>query len=356
MYLHNKILFIGDPHFKITNGIMSDVFASECVKAFEKIPEALCVIGGDVLDTHERLHQTPYNRALKFIEDLSAIGKVVVLVGNHDYENNQQFLTDKHWMNPLKKWNNVFIVDKPLHYDNFIFCPYVPPGRFLEALDTLEDVDWRNARCIFAHQEFRGCVMGVTVSENGDKWHAHYPTVISGHIHKPHSPQANIIYPGSVIQHNFGEENSENNGLLLVDFGVNNDEFLTTKIPVDIPRIRTVHIECENFEKTIKNLTLKPLERIRIMCKGTEEQFRRIRKTNLFNKLPHGVCVNFKTEKEAKDKEEMLRNLKFETFDEALKKRIKNSELASLYDAINSGATFEQLRIFTPEDNSDIFE
>lgn len=356
MFNHKKILFIGDPHFKINNGIISDVFAAECVKSFAKYPDALCVIGGDVLDTHERLHQTPYNRALKFIDDLSKIGKVIVLVGNHDYENNQQFLSDRHWMNPLKKWSNVSIVDSPLHYDGFVFCPYVPPGRFLEALDTLEDVDWRSSRCIFAHQEFRGCVMGVTVSENGDKWNVHYPTVVSGHIHKPHSPQANIIYPGSVIQHNFGEENSENNGLLLIDFGDNFDEFKMEKISIEIPRIKTLTIECEDFEKTVKNLTIKPLERIRIMCKGVEEQFRRIRKTNLFNKLPQGVCVNFKTEKEIQNKEEMMRNLRFETFDEALKKRIKNSELASLYDAILKGSTFEELRIITPEDNSDIFE
>ncbi len=41
-----------------------------------------------------------------------------------------------------------------------------------------------------------------------------FPLVISGHIHSEQRPQKNIFYPGSVIQHAFGE--SEDNGLLLL--------------------------------------------------------------------------------------------------------------------------------------------
>ena len=36
----------------------------------------------------------------------------LLLVGNHDYINNQQFLTNNHWMNAMKDWNNVTIIDK----------------------------------------------------------------------------------------------------------------------------------------------------------------------------------------------------------------------------------------------------
>ncbi len=48
------------------------------------------------------------------------------------------------------------------------------------------------------------------------KWDHSFPLVISGHIHSEQRPQKNIFYPGSVIQHAFGE--SEDNGLLLLIF------------------------------------------------------------------------------------------------------------------------------------------
>ncbi len=73
-----------------------------------------------------------------------------------------------------------------------------------------------NVNCIFAHQEFYGCKMGAIESIEGDKWDHSFPLVISGHIHSEQRPQKNIFYPGSVIQHAFGE--SEDNGLLLLIF------------------------------------------------------------------------------------------------------------------------------------------
>jgi len=122
--------------------------------------------------------------------------------------NNQQFLTDNHWLNCLKKWKNVVIVDRPvtetIDDELFVFCPYVFPGRFTEALNTL-DIDWKNASGIFAHQEFAGCKMGAIVSVEGDKWPVDNPYVISGHIHSKQIIQENIYYTGSAMQHAFGE-------------------------------------------------------------------------------------------------------------------------------------------------------
>ncbi len=43
-----------------------------------------------------------------------------------------------------------------------------------------------------------------------------FPLVISGHIHSEQRPQKYIFYPGSVIQHAFGE--SEDNGLCIINF------------------------------------------------------------------------------------------------------------------------------------------
>ena len=47
--------------------------------------------------------------------------------------------------------------------------------------------------------------MGAIISVEGDKWSLKFPNVISGHIHERQIPQKNIYYPGSAMQHAFGE-------------------------------------------------------------------------------------------------------------------------------------------------------
>ena len=38
--------------------------------------------------------------------------ELYVLVGNHDYINNSQYLSGNHWMTVFKGWENVKVVDK----------------------------------------------------------------------------------------------------------------------------------------------------------------------------------------------------------------------------------------------------
>ena len=110
----------------------------------------------------------------------------------------------------LKSGDNTMIIDDTFSYElnemKFVFVPFVPNGRFKEAIDK---VDWNDANCIFAHQEFKGCKMGAIVSEDGDDWNDNLPYIISGHIHSKQYVGENIFYPGSAMQHSFGES-SEN--------------------------------------------------------------------------------------------------------------------------------------------------
>lgn len=296
--IHGKILFISDLHFKTTNNEYINAFVDETIKYVSENHETLklCVIGGDLLDTHEKLHQTPYNKVIKFIDELrNFFNDVVILVGNHDYENNQQFLSDKHWMNPLKKWKGVTIVDTVLFSKDYNMCfvPYVPPGRFVEALSTIDKQKWMNSSTIFAHQEFRGCDLGTQNSENGDKWELEYPLVISGHIHKAHSPQPNIIYPGSIIQHNFGEEHNDETGLFVMTYS-DNVLSSTERIPIKIPSMETIHCTFENFKEVISNLHMRTLERKRLIVSGTPDEFKAIQKTKEYKNMQIGVKVVFR--------------------------------------------------------------
>ena len=107
----HRILCIGDPHFKVENLVEVDEFVSKLIPLIEERKPDFIVVLGDLLHTHERLHTTALNKAYEFIDKLRNLSKTFVIVGNHDYIQNQQFLTSNHWMNGMKEWENVTVVD-----------------------------------------------------------------------------------------------------------------------------------------------------------------------------------------------------------------------------------------------------
>ena len=230
-----RTLFIGDPHFKINNFREIDIFINQIRLCIIDNKPDLIVVSGDILHTHERLHTLVLNKAYEFIKLLSRNCMTYILVGNHDYISNTQFLTTNHWMNAMKDWNNVVIVDKvtqlTIETSHFIFVPYVFPGRFQEALDTIS-IDMGKVTCIFAHQEFKGCKLGALLSEIGDVWDPKKCLIISGHIHTKHWCQTNIYYPGSPLQHSYGD--SSDCIVSIVTF--ENKKYNIEEIALDVPK------------------------------------------------------------------------------------------------------------------------
>jgi DNA repair exonuclease SbcCD nuclease subunit len=200
-----RILFIGDPHIRPDNIQEIDQLEKTLDEVLKDNTIDFIVVGGDILHTHERLHTIAMNRAIDFIKHLSDSHRVYCLVGNHDLINNQQFMSRNHWMAHLHLNDNVTIVQSAIRVEDVVMVPYVWPGRFVEAMEVSGVTDWRSASCIFAHQEFKGCKMGAIVSEIGDEWKDDWPFVVSGHIHDNQRPQKNIYYPGTPIQHSFGD-------------------------------------------------------------------------------------------------------------------------------------------------------
>lgn len=240
-------LAIGDPHYKThnfndTNTMESQIYVILNSKLFDFI-----VVLGDVLDRHENIHINPLNRAVKFLLKLSEYAPTYVLIGNHDRPNNNDFLSDFSPFIGLKGHKNLYIVDKVLH-DNihgkdFIFVPYVPPGRFIEALQTI-DFEYQNADIIFAHQEFRGAKSSSHVSEHGDVWSETYPNVISGHYHDYHRIQENLIYVGTPFQHSFGENTDKSISIFKYD-----TELHEERIRLDMPKKITFKCTLDEFNK-----------------------------------------------------------------------------------------------------------
>ena len=133
------VLCIGDPHIQVANIPETDLLIERLINlATEKKPD-LIVLLGDLLHEHERLHTIPLNNACEFIKKMRDIAKTYCMVGNHDQINNQQYLNENHWMNVIKEFKNVIVIDKVItetvNGDKLIFVPFVAPGRFIEALN-----------------------------------------------------------------------------------------------------------------------------------------------------------------------------------------------------------------------------
>jgi hypothetical protein len=250
-------------------------------------------VGGDVLHTHERVHTVPLNKAYILISRLREIAPTYVLVWNHDAINNQIFLTDQHWMNGMKEWANVVIVDqvRSLVIDDMrlVFVPYVPNGRFVEALDTLHE-DWRDATCIFAHQEFAGCKMGAITSIDGDRWSEDLPQVVSGHIHSKQRPQTNIFYPGSSLQVAFGE--SQSNIIPVLTFEGVGEMYEADEVDLGLPRKKIVNMDVDEIARFTPP---EDGDKVRLTLSGCEDQFKAIKKTLQYKKLvERGVKIVFR--------------------------------------------------------------
>ena len=282
-------LTIGDPHFRIDNIQEVELFVDrvEELAISRKCDYIVCL--GDLLHTHERIHTIPLNKAYDFIRRMSIIAPTIVLVGNHDYIQNQQFLTENHWMNAMKVWKNVQIVDKIVRIDGGIyFCPYVPNGRFIEAMNTYEG--WMDdGVCIFAHQEFYGCKMGAIVSVEGDKWDLEAPFVVSGHIHSKQTPQANIYYTGSALQHAFGESEKNTVSIVTIDGLSRNIE----DIDLLLPRKKIVYLNMNQIDSfTVPNTS----DDIKLTISGSHDDFKAFKKTEKFKSLSKdGVKIVFKS-------------------------------------------------------------
>lgn len=293
MSTNTKIVCIGDPHFQTNNLPEVNIFVKRLLQLLTENPPDIIIVLGDLLHEHERLHTTPLNVAYDFIKNLRNISPTYVLVGNHDMTSNIQYLTTNHWMNAMKQWENTTIVDtvKYIHKNGkkFILTPYVSPSRFMEALNTGEE-DWKDADCIFAHQEFFGCKMGAIISVEGDKWPLDYPEVISGHIHSNQRPQKNIYYPGSSLQHAFGE--SEKNVVSIATFTEDKKGYELEEIDLKLPRKKIVYMDIEDV---IDYKVPETEDKLKITVSGIYEQFKSFKKTKKYKKLiKSGVKVIFK--------------------------------------------------------------
>lgn len=331
-----KFLIVGDPHIQVSNIKEVELFLDSLINlATEKKPDRIILLG-DLLHNHERIHTIALNKAYQLVNDMRLIAKTYILVGNHDYISNQQYLTDNHWMNGLKEWDNTIIVDQviteTINGNKFVFAPYVYPGRFIEALNTLH-TSWQDADCIFAHQEFAGCKMGAITSVEGDNWSLENPNIISGHIHSRQMPQPNIYYPGAAMQHAFGE--SKKNIISFATF--NNGKYTNQEIDLKLPRKKTIYLDVEDIDQYVLPTTK---DTIKLTVSGNYEQFKALKRTKKYKELTKkGTKIVFKPKKITHQPKNSSESTKFTNILKDLIIQDKNPYLCQVYELIVNNKT-----------------
>ena len=290
--MSETVLFIGDVHIKFSN--LKDLDKLED-KTLQMKDISFIVVAGDILDTHEKINSQLMNRAYKLIKNLRTVAPVYVLVGNHDYINNQQFLTDNHWMNGMKEWNRVHVIDYPLRLEGssgqaFALVPYVPPGRFVEALGKINDTgnaqSWKDCACVFAHQEVKNCKMGCIRSMDGDVWDVEWPMLVSGHIHERQNVGDNVLYPGSVLNHAFGSDNQGISKLTFRDNAMSEE-----RVDIGLEKKSIIYEHVTKVEDIPKE---KLVVQNKLCLTGEPKDIKAFKKTKEYTDLKKKIKVTFK--------------------------------------------------------------
>jgi len=317
-------LVIGDVHIKLDNLPDIQILIQKINHEITIHQPHFVVLLGDILHTHERIHTSCLHYAEELFTMCSRHCPTYVLVGNHDYISNSQFLTSQHWMTPFSKWNNIYIVDRVVDFTvesyRFIACPYVPDGRMVEALQTVPD--WEKAHMIFGHQTLNGVKMGAVVAEQVEDWLPHYPLLCSGHIHDKQRVQPNLYYTGTPMQQAFGESHHKT----ILHCTWTNQTLLQKEIALKVAIKRIEYITVQQAYSY--QLQVEPYEMVRLTIKGSKEECSVFKKTPAFKSLSLLAKIVFDELVTGKEHTEEVMS----TFHEVLYKNIhSNFFLTKLY-------------------------
>ena len=332
-----SIFYITDIHFKDDCFAEGEEFIEKVLDMIDVVQPTRIIIGGDLLHTKNMSKQSPFDQTRRLLEGCADRALTDVIMGNHDLINKSQFLSDKHFFNPYKRWENITIIDRPMVIPfgkkNLVLCPYVSPGRLIEALDTLatpnlnldcegslndesssdgdseqddceadledfEPFDWKEADLIFTHADFQG-YEGNT-EPKADKWDDSYPPVINGHIHKPCKIGTNIWCPGSSRQVDFNEDPDKRVWVITFpegerpdcEAGDSKEPFQYDAIDLGLTARKEIEMECSELKHFDFDLCEKYVIKIRI--RGTAEQFKLFKASQLHAKmLRHKIKLDY---------------------------------------------------------------
>ena len=318
-----KFLVCGDPHFSSTNVEESESLIEQFINNIKEESPDVVVVLGDLLHKHDKIDMRPFHRITRFLKMIHETGVTLfVLIGNHDRANNDVRMTDEHAFNPLKLWDNTYIVDTPISVTiketKILAVPFVPDNTFVESLQCIEDIPSHDI--VFSHQLFGNCSVSKLMTEEIEKYPVHWPLNISGHIHEYEKCSHNLIYCGTPFQQNFGE--STDKAIMLIEGS-------------DIKRIYLDIVKKLTIETTIDDIdNLKiPDGKIRLKISGDAtiamEKMKRLFKTD--KELSKRVKVVYESTSK-------INSIKLESitcgFEKYIKDKASKSEFSDLFSSM----------------------
>jgi DNA repair exonuclease SbcCD nuclease subunit len=256
------------------------------VEKSREIKPEYAVLLGDMNDGHEKIHSACLIEIEKFLNNLrqTVRNRVYLLIGNHDIPSNNLFLSTLHHFNSLGLIEGVVVVDKPFtaQIDNKIvgMVPYIPPGRFQEAVSLLKP-DTLDA--LFCHQEFKNSMLGHLPSISGDDWPIANPLVISGHIHDHCQLQPNIVYVGIPRDTQFGSHAKRTISWF------DSSDFKEIRIDLGFPKRLLMKITLEEA----KTIDIPENSIVKLDISGEHSEILAFKKTKVFRDLANKAFIVF---------------------------------------------------------------
>lgn len=213
-----NILFVGDPHLKITRFDLALQFLAEIEEIEQREQPDLTVFLGDVFDTHAVLRAELLSEWQKYL--LKDKRNRIHILGNHEmYKPND---SKYHALQTLKKtYSNYIVVDKVCSIGNITFIPY---------MHFYSDFPMETKEICVAHQTFIGADYGYTNANAGvdaDKVSA--DIIISGHVHK-RQQFGKVVYPGSSFAQGINDIDQDK-GVMMFDTDTYKYRFIESSLP-----------------------------------------------------------------------------------------------------------------------------
>lgn len=233
-----KIIHCSDIHVRNVQRheeykIQLQKFIDECkdiVSQYED-GEVRVVIAGDIF--HQKIQTSNEQTILMswFLRELNKFVKTIIIAGNHDYmESNSERLDSITPMIKTLELENIIYLDLELGYksgiyvdDNIVWCLYSVFEHFKIPDIKIERVNHKDKKFIGL---FHGALAGSKTDSGFEFEHGISTSifkgtdaVLCGDIHKRQElliDETRVVYPGSLLQQDFGESVSKH-GFLLWD-------------------------------------------------------------------------------------------------------------------------------------------
>ena len=160
----------------------------------------------------------------EFVEKISKIKPLDMLVGNHDLSGTTNFKA-VHKLIPFKYFDNVTVYDSPVEKDGIVYMPYCTSDEY--ATTVLENIKDKKNKVVFSHLELKGINLGNGIeTTNGVPLDLllQFKMTIQGHYHGSSSYGPNIKVIGSTQRLSFKDPGKSRNNIIIYDTATNKVE------------------------------------------------------------------------------------------------------------------------------------